>query len=77
MGRIFWSNSLHGIQNKTKLSLTFYQVNIYLFILFITNKKINSLLSTNKYEIGKDLAPQNKNTSHMKTKTISIFGQFF
>ena len=34
------------------------------------NNKINSFLSSNKYEIGKDMAPQNKNTSHIKTGPV-------
>ena len=50
-------------QNKT-LPLIFLKP-IYFLVLFINNKKNNSDLSSNKYEIGKDIAPQNKNTSHI------------
>ena len=50
----------------------------YLFIYIIkTNRKIDNILSSNKYEIGKDLPPQNKNTSHIKTMTNRVVGQKF
>ena len=42
-------------------------------MLFINNRRINSILSTNKYEIGKDLAPQNKNTSHIYNWEVFLF----